>query len=231
MCDERERLIEYVYDDVDPDERAAVESHVNTCVVCQEEIRGLRQVREELRNWDVPDHDPIWRPIVPIRTAPTWRDIPAWMMAAAAGLVMISGVTGGVVARAWPAGAPAAVAAVEPAAPAAQPVAVSTDDLDRLERRLRADFTSQLEDRVTAIATLASHQVAAAPAQDVINRQAAAIRELRAKVQEQESWLARQADINVYLNNRIGRLAPTPVTLGARSDAARFQPVGFDGVR
>src|SRR5207244_3539312 len=62
MCDERERLIGYVYDECDAGEKRLVEAHLQTCETCREEIGGLRRVRTDLLAWDVPDHGSAWTP-------------------------------------------------------------------------------------------------------------------------------------------------------------------------
>ena len=45
MCDERERLIGYVYDDCDLEEKRLIEGHLAGCEICRDEISGLRSVR------------------------------------------------------------------------------------------------------------------------------------------------------------------------------------------
>ncbi len=98
MCDQRERLIGYLYEEGDAAERAAVQSHLGECAVCREEIAGFRSVQEDLREWEVPQHESVWRPFAPPQPAPWWQQVPRWAMAAAAGLVLMSGATGGAVA-------------------------------------------------------------------------------------------------------------------------------------
>jgi anti-sigma factor ChrR (cupin superfamily) len=83
MCNERERLIGYVYDEVDAAERAVIDRHVESCAECRDEIRGFRSVREDLLAWDVPEHGSVWQPFAPARRTPWWRDVPAWAMAVA----------------------------------------------------------------------------------------------------------------------------------------------------
>src|SRR5436190_276553 len=101
MCDERERLIGYVYDECDPGEKRLVEAHLQTCETCREEIGGLRSVRTDLLAWDVPEHGSVWTPFVKARPAPSWRDVPLWAMAAAASLVFLVGAAGGVATQAF----------------------------------------------------------------------------------------------------------------------------------
>lgn len=146
MCNEREKLIGYLYDEVDADERRSVETHLSTCDECREELRAFRSVRQDLLAWDVPDHESVWKPFVTTRVQPAWRQVPAWALAAAATLVFAIGGAGGFAGRALAARSnqPAELAAaqrpdqavdVTPAAPA---VSVSVDELRALQSRLIA---------------------------------------------------------------------------------------------
>jgi hypothetical protein len=113
MCDERERLIGYIYDECDADERRQIETHLKSCHVCQQEIAGLQNVRQDLLAWAVPDHAPVWRPM-PAAVAPPvvwWRQTPGWALAAAAAVVLAAGLAGGAATR-WMAPPPAQVAGV-----------------------------------------------------------------------------------------------------------------------
>jgi len=149
MCDEREPLLAYLYAESDPDERRRVESHLESCETCRDELAGLRSVREDLLAWDVPDHESVWKPFTPARPVWSWRDVPAWTMAAAAAVMLALGATGTVVANALvarsagPAGpAPVLMAAGVPVASGvhdAKPVvaiAVTLADLAALETRV-----------------------------------------------------------------------------------------------
>ena len=69
MCDERERLIDYLYDACEADERRRVETPSRRPVrACREEISALRAVRLDLLAWDVPEHGSVWKPFAPART-------------------------------------------------------------------------------------------------------------------------------------------------------------------
>jgi hypothetical protein len=135
MCDEREPLLAYLYDDGDEAERRRVEEHLGSCETCREELAGLRGLRTDLLAWDVPDHGSVWTPFVPVR--PAWRDVPAWVMAVAASLVLALGATSGLAAAALrakaqaPAAAPAPVALATPVAPP-----MSAAELAALESRV-----------------------------------------------------------------------------------------------
>jgi anti-sigma factor RsiW len=100
MCDEREPLLAYLYGESDPEEQRRVESHLESCEACRDELAGLRSVREDLLAWDVPDHGSVWKPFTPARPVWSWRDVPAWTMAAAAAVMLALGATGSVAANA-----------------------------------------------------------------------------------------------------------------------------------
>src|SRR6188508_2428812 len=134
MCNQREKLIGYVYDECEPAERAAVQEHLETCADCRTEIAALRSVRSDLQSWQVPDADyvSVWRPFAPAPAPSWWQQVPRWAMAAAAGVVMMSGAAGGAAAY--------MVLNQQPvqAATAVQPVsAVTVNDVNALEQRLR----------------------------------------------------------------------------------------------
>lgn len=144
MCNEREKLIGYLYDEVDANERRSVEAHLATCDTCREELSGFRAVRQDLLAWDVPAHESVWKPFVTARPQPVWWQMPAWSLAAAAMLVFAIGGAGGFAGRALAArnetpvqtqtaAAQAQPARVEPAASA-----VSIDELRAMQTRLVA---------------------------------------------------------------------------------------------
>jgi hypothetical protein len=150
MCDEREPLLAYLYAESDPEERQRVEAHLASCEGCREELAGLRSVREDLLAWDVPDHESVWKPFTPARPVWSWRDVPTWMMAAAAVVVLALGATGSVAANAliaksaasarpgpvlMTAGLPSAPGLVGPTKPPTA-TAVTRADLAALEARL-----------------------------------------------------------------------------------------------
>lgn len=133
MCNERERLIGYVYDECDAGERRAIEAHLEGCGTCRTEIGGFRRVRQDLLAWDVPEHDSVWRPFVPARIAPWWRDVPGWALAAAALAMFAVGAGGGVVTHAL---VPHDAAAPAIGSSASAPVEVTAADLAAFEARM-----------------------------------------------------------------------------------------------
>jgi hypothetical protein len=87
MCD-KERIVSYVYEELDRAGRAQVEAHLQTCAECREEVAGLRSVRADLTSWAPPQPEFGFHIIRDRR--PTWRErwIPAFGLAAAAVLLL-----------------------------------------------------------------------------------------------------------------------------------------------
>jgi len=87
MCD-KERIVSYVYEELDRAERAQVEAHLKTCAECREEAAGLRSVRVDLATWAPPQ--PEFRFHIVRDRKPTWRQwwTPAFGLAAAAILIL-----------------------------------------------------------------------------------------------------------------------------------------------
>lgn len=140
MCNQRERLIGYVYDECEPAERAAVQEHLDSCAECRTEIAALRSVRGDLQAWDVPDHESVWRPFAPPAAPAWWSRVPRWAMAAAASVVMVSGAAGGAIAHAMMPHAPVAVAS---GGTQTGPL-LTAADLAELERRIAVRFDSEI---------------------------------------------------------------------------------------
>jgi anti-sigma factor RsiW len=141
MCDERERLIGYVYGECDDAERQRVGGHLAHCEVCQEEVGGLRRVREDLLAWGVPEHGSVWSPFAPARATPWWREVPGWALAAAASLTFVVGAAGGILTTAVVSGETAMAATV----PAVQvlPDSVTEAELAAFEQRVLEQMRAQ----------------------------------------------------------------------------------------
>jgi hypothetical protein len=153
MCDERERLLDYVYDACAADERRAVERHLQSCENCREEISELRGVRLDLLAWDVPEHGSVWKPFAPARFKPWYQEVPAWALAAAASVMFLLGMAGGVVSRSL---APSQqVSAAATAAPMLTPqvvVSPTNADLAAMEGRILRIVQADMEQRIKPIA-------------------------------------------------------------------------------
>lgn len=137
MCDERERLIGYIYDECDADERRQIETHLKSCSTCQAEIGGLQSVRTDLLAWDVPEHSPIWRPM-PAAIAPPvvwWRQSPGWALAAAATVVLAAGLAGGAATRLMTPGP----------APLQQAAGVTQSELTAMQQQIVSMLRNELQ--------------------------------------------------------------------------------------
>lgn len=114
MCDQRERLMDYLYDEAAPADRQGVEAHLETCGDCRTEMRAFRRVRQDLLAWDVPEYESVWTPFVPTPVAPWYQQVPTWAMATAAGLMFMLGTAGGFAANVLLVEPPTQSAAVAP---------------------------------------------------------------------------------------------------------------------
>jgi Putative zinc-finger len=91
MCD-KELLVGYLYDDVDPGERRAMETHLLSCGDCRGELKDLRSTRTRLASWAPPAPELEFHVVrgadAPPPRARSWSISPAWGLAAAAVLVL-----------------------------------------------------------------------------------------------------------------------------------------------
>jgi Putative zinc-finger len=106
MCEEKEQLVAYLYDDLANGERPRFESHLRTCAECRAELKALRGVRADLAAWSPPEPDFGFRVVrggrdaaerdlvrptaAPVSSSNAWRAwwTPAAGLAAAAVLVL-----------------------------------------------------------------------------------------------------------------------------------------------
>jgi hypothetical protein len=167
-CDEKERLLSYLYGEDAYDDRVAMEAHLATCAECREEIAELRSVRADLARWQPPDAELNFRVVRDSVAPPTrsWWHTPAWApLALAAGVLLAVGAAAAnvevqvgngalTIRTGWakPAATPStAVASAAPTATHAAPMlpvktGISEAELERrmgdLESRLRAEMAS-----------------------------------------------------------------------------------------
>jgi anti-sigma factor RsiW len=204
MCDERERLIDYLYDESDAQERAAVQAHLAHCAACRDEVGALRSVRHDLLAWSVPEQEPLWRPLLVSQPAVRWHIRPAWGLAAAAAVLFLAGLSGAMMSRFLlpvPAGQAASTAVTPTIAASTSSPAATAADLQALERRLRAE----LEADVSRVEMLVSHgqlQPAttrvSAPSQRMLD-------EMQARLTRVERLQDSQLQLNVAFENRFNR--------------------------
>ena len=218
MCDERERLIGYVYDECDDSERRLIDSHLASCEGCRDEIRGLRDVREDLLAWDVPNHGSVWQPFVPAVAAPWYRQVPAWAMAAAASVMFAAGGLGGALTHSVLAAREAraaVVAEVAPVAPAT--VAVTPAELSAIEQRIIAMLRSEFGERLAASARQDTRTVRTSASSAITDEQ------LRAAENADSALMP----IVLELYKDMNRLRPTTQTVPAsdlRNRGVNFAP-------
>jgi hypothetical protein len=142
MCNQRERLIGFIYNEGDAAELREVHEHVEGCAECRAEVAALRSVREDLLAWDVPASESVWRPFTPAPVAHVswWRQVPAWAMAAAASVMLVAGFAGGALAHGF---ARESTVAAPQTAVATNNSAPQAPDLTAIENKLR-DFDARL---------------------------------------------------------------------------------------
>ena len=99
MCEQREQLLDYLYDEASPDGRRDIERHLEGCDDCRAELRAFRNVREDLLAWGVPNPPSVWKAFAPTPAVPWHKQVPAWALAAAASLMFILGTAGGFLAH------------------------------------------------------------------------------------------------------------------------------------
>lgn len=100
-CDDKDTLIAFLYHEIDPPLRDAVEAHVRTCAACTDELAALSGVRLGLAAWAPPQPelgftmvstraaDAAARPAATVVSAANgWTQVPIWAQAVAAVLVL-----------------------------------------------------------------------------------------------------------------------------------------------
>jgi hypothetical protein len=147
-------LIDYLYGEIEPADRAAFHRHLAACATCRSELAELGDVRSMLGNWAPPERSGQLASVAPARRGlvvwATLREIPAWAQVAAA--VLVLGVAAGAanldvrysrdgltVRTGW-SKAPAPVAADKAGDAAAAPWRA---DLASFEQRLRAELKAE----------------------------------------------------------------------------------------
>ena len=171
MCDERERLLDYLYDACDAAERRTVEQHLEGCDVCRDEISGLRAVRLNMLAWDVPEHGSVWKPFAPARVTPWYREVPVWALAAAASVMFLLGVAGGAVSRQLIPGQAATAQPSQPAAMLTPQLApqVTSAEVAAMEQRILKNVDMRMDQRLQPVAAHGRLQPVGLSRQEVLN--------------------------------------------------------------
>ena len=89
-CDDKERLVSFLYGETSDRERAEVEAHLAGCAACAEEVDELRAVRVDLAAWQPPEAELGFRIVrEPVTASRRWWAVPAWApVAMAAGVLL-----------------------------------------------------------------------------------------------------------------------------------------------
>ncbi len=163
-CDDKQRLVSFLYGETSDRERAEVEAHLAGCAACAEEVDELRAVRVDLAAWQPPEAELGFRIVrEPVTASRRWWAVPAWApVAMAAGVLLALAASvqveygnGAIVVRTgWATtGAPPA-AGVQPAPatsgaqPAGQTASAAMSEADvraamaSLESRLRTEMAN-----------------------------------------------------------------------------------------
>lgn len=93
MCDRKELLVSFLYDEIDSASKREFQKHLTTCVECRDELAELGATRAQIATWTPPDADLGFRIIreadVSKRRWFQWS--PAWGFAAAAVVLLAIG--------------------------------------------------------------------------------------------------------------------------------------------
>jgi anti-sigma factor RsiW len=194
-----EALVAYLYEEMEPAERAAFEPHLAACGACRAELMALGGVRTELGRWSPPERGDVLTP----RFAPSpqsrglgWREWPAWAKTAAAVLIGAAALgianlevrydAAGLSVRSGWMAAPAAV----PAADAAPDLAAALDArIAAVREELRRELAAQ-----QAAPSRAVPEPRAASRDDAA---AAVLRQAQALVAQSESRQQRELALRV----------------------------------
>jgi anti-sigma factor RsiW len=162
-CDDKQRLVSFLYGETSDRERAEVEAHLAGCAACAEEVDELRAVRGDLAAWQPPEAELGFRIVrEPVTASRRSWAVPAWapvamaagvLLALAASVQVEYGNDAIVVRTGWAtAGAPPAAGVQTTSAtsgvPAGQTASAVMSDADvraamaSLESRLRAEMAN-----------------------------------------------------------------------------------------
>ena len=144
MCEQRDRVLDYLYDEASPADRREIERHLDGCGLCRDDVQAFRRVREDLLAWGVPDQTSVWTPFAPAPVVPWHRQVPTWAMAAAASVMFVVGAAGGFAASALGAGGGSAAQAARAAemAPISTPASAPTVDPGVVSSLVRRELSA-----------------------------------------------------------------------------------------
>ena len=93
MCENKELLVAFLYDEIDQSDRRTFERHLASCAECRDELADLGAARAQIASWTPPDADLGFQIIRKSEKPSRWRFgfSPAWGLAAAAVLLLAIG--------------------------------------------------------------------------------------------------------------------------------------------
>jgi anti-sigma factor RsiW len=156
LCDDKDSLTAYLYDEIDPIVRRRVEEHLRICAACTAEVTALSSVRVELASWSAPetelDFQFVRKPAEVLRPAAWWSGVPLWAQAAAAIFVLaVSAAVANVQVRSGPDGMTVSTGWMSPAsaAPAAAvPETAANRGVDETWKPALAKLEADLRDEM-----------------------------------------------------------------------------------
>jgi hypothetical protein len=187
LCDDKQRLIAYLYGEADAADAQTMSAHLETCEACAREAASMRRVRGHLASWTPPDLELGFQIVArqAPRRRPFWQ-MPAWGLAAAASIALVATLAlarlevrvdrDSVIVRSGWFGAGEAPQVQT----AGAPVAADPEwrrDLARVEERLRHELAAPASVRETA--------PSAPPDNDVLRRVRALIADSEKRQQEE----------------------------------------------
>jgi putative zinc finger protein len=93
MCENKELLVAFLYDEINPSDRRTFERHLSSCAECRDELAELGDTRAQIASWTPPDADLGFQIVRKSEKPSRWRFglSPAWGLAAAAILLLAIG--------------------------------------------------------------------------------------------------------------------------------------------
>jgi hypothetical protein len=170
-CDDKQTLIAYLYGEIEPAARTAVDAHLAHCSACAAETVALGDVRSELGLWVTPhaalDFAIVKKSELPaanvLRPARWWNTVPVWAHAAAALLVVAAGLSianlqvrsgpeGLVVTTGWITARQDSLGAASAGGADAREVEGLKQQLAALEQQLRSEIRSSRDQATPVVA-------------------------------------------------------------------------------
>lgn len=226
-CENHEALVDYLYDECGPEQRAAFAAHLAGCARCAAEADALRETRGLLAEW-MPPSVPLGFRVVSaaagaapdlsaadvasgfsrkdtvLRPARWWnRSLPAWAQAAAAVLIFAAGLGLGALRG--------SSAPPDLRTPGPSDGAASVADLAALEQRLRAEMQEGLQQ---------ARAVEPAPASAPVMTSSVTLQQVRNLIAESEQRQQRELTLRTaevirdFDTQRRGDLARIQQTFG-----------------